>query len=313
MSGMFSINARLMRELIEYTDANPIHYTYPFALELAELAGIMGQAENLGPEFTVFVNHIAQQTSRVSVDVRNAEYLAEKIAEYDESDQDTVFKSMFGCLHPDFKKQIEAWKTLATNFGNHTDIYDQMQHIRTSEPAAYNRAVTISKKIAELSRLMKIVDAENKHLVKGSTNVDSGTTTGMSIAGKIMDSTLSSNIRNAFLSTQNVINDLQKEANFGFGGELPGGEFKKFIEKAIGEVKSALEGGAAKLVNGALEITDLQGVSDKFPAGIVEQMQTLFPDFKDTLGKIEGVVNEPTSVVSQSQRIIDSLKKEAGN
>lgn len=287
MADMFTVPSKTMKDIIEFLDDNPISYTYPFANKIATLAGILPSTQTL----IDFINHIGAQTARIELDLREAESLADRISDYDDMTPEESFKTMFGTLHPDFEYTLDDWIVRAATPSLRPAILAEMEDIVTGEPAAFIRAQQITQKIANAAQKMNLIEAADEGGA-GST------------AGKIMSQSMQPAIKAALQSAKSALNALQQVAEFGTALPPPGVEFKNYLEKAMGEVQSALQSGdPLKMVNGALQIG-----KDILPAGIVSQITTNFPEFQQTLDKVSNVIKEADGVVSQTQRAINAVK-----
>ena len=292
---MFRVPASAMKDISEYLINNPVQFIYPHLNDLAIIGALLTAPQGAPPidqrylDFVNYVNGVAGASNFDAILIR-IEALAATIAEYDDISEDEAFDTMLGSFTPEFSATMTKWKEMAQDQEYET-LYSEMAAIAASEPATISRAETIKEKIAEARRMMNTLDEEN---------------TGK--ASQITQNSMVDSAKQAIQTAQKALQGLQQLADWGFAADTPGQEFRKYLEGVTKDLQKAVDGGLAKLTNGALDL----GGGLKIPAGIVDSMKTAFPEVGQVLNKISNVTNTIDQTASKARQAIDAVKKNIG-
>ena len=282
---MFTIPASAMRDIIESLDANPISYSYPHQAAIGDLATTLPSSQS---SFD-FINYVGEKSQNLFGVLKEAESLSERIADYDGVTPAQTMASMVGSLLPEFAATFSDWKKRSLDAANHPAIYSEMAAIVINEPAAFERARTITAKIAETMAVIRAAD-----------NSDSK-------PGAVPMPAMAGGAPAAIQKAIKTLAALQQIAEFGTSMPPPGQEFKKYLEDLTSSIESAISSGAIKMVDGALKMVR-DGIETVLPSGIVDAYKTLSPEARALIDKVSNIVNSVDTSISEAQRAINKLK-----
>lgn len=276
---MFEVNMQAIKEQLEYLRTSPLTYNYPHQSALDSLFTAL-PASQIKLDF---LNHLNSRLADLSGFLNQVESLSEKVASYDGVSIDEVRTSLAGSFEEEFASAIMGWQVAAQNPSNHASILTAIDTVRQNEIAAFNRAQEIS------NTLMTAMAAIN---TLGSN----------SPASKILNNAIPPTIKNVINQAQSVLSTIQALADFGFSLPPPGQEFQKYLKDAMGQVQSALQSGAAKIVDGAITMV-VDGVEEILPVNIVNAMITADETFKEVLNKL------PVATLASASGVDDIVLK----